>query len=546
MTAVVIGLTGQSAIAQWSLNGAEAYYNSGNVGVGTSNPAYTLDVRTANSRAIFAWAKAGSGTTYGVYGRSESTGGRGVVGYAASPTGTTIGVYGKAISPNGYAGYFSGNVGVSGWIGTKSEAPVELRSNDRPVLRLQWASNGALEGPNIIAGNELNNISDGVYGATIAGGGRNDDPNSITAEFGTVGGGFGNSAGEHAVVGGGHYNVASGHGAAINGGNLNNATATGAAIGGGYENNASGQQSTVAGGYVNTAGANWATVGGGEDNSATGIYSTISGGASNFATDNDCTVGGGVGNTAGNGGWNTTDSTHATVAGGSDNTAAAFAASVGGGKLNVASAWYSTVPGGHQNSASGTYSFAAGRRANAGHSGAFVWGDSTNADVLSSANNQFLARASGGVKFFNSAGVGVELAAGGNSWSAMCDRNLKTNITPIDPREVLAKLMTVPISQWNLISQDESIRHLGPMAQDFHAAFGLGEDNRRITQIDADGVALAAIQGLHQLVMEQLAQLRSKDEEIAALRANIGDLADRLARLESGLASIAVLNGTSP
>jgi hypothetical protein len=49
----------------------------------------------------------------------------------------------------------------------------------------------------------------------------------------------------------------------------------------------------------------------------------------------------------------------------------------------------------------------------------------------------------------------------------------------------------MPIQRWNMKSQDASIRHIGPMAQDFHAAFAVGEDNRHINSVDADGVALA-------------------------------------------------------
>ena len=61
------------------------------------------------------------------------------------------------------------------------------------------------------------------------------------------------------------------------------------------------------------------------------------------------------------------------------------------------------------------------------------------------------------------------------------------------------------IATWNWKSQDASIRHMGPMAQDFHAAFGLGETDKGISTMDADGVALAAaaIQGMHQELMER-------------------------------------------
>jgi hypothetical protein len=166
--------------------------------------------------------------------------------------------------------------------------------------------------------------------------------------------------------------------------------------------------------------------------------------------------------------------------------------------------------------AAGTYSFAGGRRAKANHNGCFVWGDSTDADVASSAGNQFIARASGGVSFYsNSAGTaGVALLPGGGSWGTISDRTLKENVTPVDGKDVLNRLMAMPMAEWNYKAQAPSIRHMGPMAQDFYEAFGLGEDDKHITTVDADGVALAAIQGLHELLNE-------KDERISTLEARI-------------------------
>ena len=64
------------------------------------------------------------------------------------------------------------------------------------------------------------------------------------------------------------------------------------------------------------------------------------------------------------------------------------------------------------------------------------------------------------------------------------------------PSEVLEQVARLPIATWNYLSQDRAIRHMGPMAQDLHAALGLGESDKHIATIDADGVALAAIQGL--------------------------------------------------
>src|SRR5439155_940659 len=70
---------------------------------------------------------------------------------------------------------------------------------------------------------------------------------------------------------------------------------------------------------------------------------------------------------------------------------------------------------------------------------------------------------------------GVSLQPGATAWSVASDRNLKENVAQVDAEGVLGRLASLPISTWNLKQQDASIRHMGPMAQDFRAAFGLGE-----------------------------------------------------------------------
>jgi hypothetical protein len=178
------------------------------------------------------------------------------------------------------------------------------------------------------------------------------------------------------------------------------------------------------------------------------------------------------------------------------------------------------------NNASGSYSFAAGFMANAAHQGAFVWGDSTSGSIYSTATNQFTVRASGGTRFFSNAGAttGVSLAPGGGSWSTLSDRNAKENFTAADGRQILERVAALPISLWNYRSQESSVRHIGPMAQDFAAAFGVGEDEKHITTVDESGVALAAIQGLNQKLE---AATKAKDEEIRGLKQRI----DRLEQL---------------
>ena len=303
------------------------------------------------------------------------------------------------------------------------------------------------------------------------------------------------------------------------GGNSVSGGAGGATIGGG------GQPGTI-----NRAMADFATVGGGEGNTASGLAATVGGGETNWASGFAATVGGGANNVAGNGSF-------ATVGGGIANTASGEHSTVGGGIANTASGTRATVPGGRDNAAAGDYSLAAGWHAKADHDGAFVWGDSTDAEIHSGNDDQFIVRANGGLWLgtvtttdpftptigsgvFISTSTGAYLSSGGD-WTNASDRNAKANVTPVNGEEVLARLGEVPITTWNYKSQAPSIRHIGPMAQDFHAAFGLGEDETHISTLDADGVALAAIQGLTQLVQEQEAQIADLEARLAALEGDM-------------------------
>jgi hypothetical protein len=101
------------------------------------------------------------------------------------------------------------------------------------------------------------------------------------------------------------------------------------------------------------------------------------------------------------------------------------------------------------------------------------------------------------------------------------DRTLKRDIEPVDERAVLATLAGVPMSTWSYTSDDPSVRHLGPMAQDFHAAFGLGNTDHAYDPIDAHGVAFAAIQALYEQVQEQNARIERLEQENGELRQDL-------------------------
>jgi hypothetical protein len=208
---------------------------------------------------------------------------------------------------------------------------------------------------------------------------------------------------------------------------------------------------------------------------------------------------------------------------------------VGGGDSNEATGNCATVPGGRNNSALGDYSFAAGRNATAEDNGTFVWADASENNIIVVGENRFVVRASGGVSLYTNStfSTGMYLAAGGSGWVAVSDRNMKTNIRPVDVKEVLNRLSRVPISQWSYKTQAPSIEHIGPMAQDFHQAFGLGEDEKGINTIDTDGVALAAIQGLYEIVKEKDVKIVAQQQRIDSQQEQITVLEARLAALEA-------------
>lgn len=195
---------------------------------------------------------------------------------------------------------------------------------------------------------------------------------------------------------------------------------------------------------------------------------------------------------------------------------------------------------GLQNSASGQFSVAIGKNARtANRQGSVVLGDGcagfSSDSVFPTANNQFVARGCGGVKFFTNQNLtsGVELAAGGSGWSAVSDRNRKENFLSLDGEDILARLRNVPVSSWNYRTQETSIRHMGPMAQDFHAAFGLGENELMINSIDIDGVNMAAVQALTDRTDALRAENEALRQENATQAAEIADLRARMERLEA-------------
>lgn len=112
----------------------------------------------------------------------------------------------------------------------------------------------------------------------------------------------------------------------------------------------------------------------------------------------------------------------------------------------------------------------------------------------------------------------------------MSDRELKRNIRPISTKTVLSTLADLPIATWSYVDDPNEAVHIGPMARDFSAAFGLGDSDRSIHPVDGNGVVMAAIQALH----DELEQVQRDNQrlkgELRRLRRTVQDQPDPAVR----------------
>jgi len=247
----------------------------------------------------------------------------------------------------------NGNAGTTpgtDFLGTTDLTRMTLRAGNFAFLSGELRSipnpNGGFPlraGPVVIAGSGGNSITSGVVGAAIGGGGGNNAAsinNRVSDDWGVVAGGGDNVAGNDAAP------TTDASFATVSGGSNNRATAAGSMVGGGVTNRSIGFATVVAGGFNSIASGQTATIAGGFGNQASGESSAV-----------------------------------------------------GGGVSNEASGQFATVPGGSGNSARAPNSMAAGKLANVRptDSGTFIWSDASLGGVLSTAPNQFLIRATGGV-----------------------------------------------------------------------------------------------------------------------------------------------------
>lgn len=153
----------------------------------------------------------------------------------------------------------------------------------------------------------------------------------------------------------------------------------------------------------------------------------------------------------------------------------------------------------------------------------------------------FVVRSPGGFRFITTATTdnpspspdslsstnGAILPAGASAWQALSDSNAKTDVSTIDHREVLKKVSGLPLSAWRY--KHESGRdHLGPMAQDFRAVFGLGFDDKHISTVDTDGVALSALKGLIEELRERKQRSAEQARRLTELKAELHTLTEKV------------------
>jgi len=173
---------------------------------------------------------------------------------------------------------------------------------------------------------------------------------------------------------------------------------------------------------------------------------------------------------------------------------------------------------GYRVTADADYAVAIGHRASAdNHSGVFVAGDESTTDSIEAvANNEFAARYAGGYRFRTNATLttGCNLPAGSGVFSCSSSRMLKERFAGVDGEDILARIRQIPVTTWSYIGENGAVRHLGPVAEDFRAAFGLGIDAQSIGLLDIDGVNFAAVKALEE-------RTRSLEAEVAELRRTV-------------------------
>ena len=532
-TGLVGFVKGQTFPGTGTITGVTTASGSGLSGGGTTGTLNLSLLKTCASGQLLQWngnawvcATAGTGTITGVTAGTDLTGG-------GTSGNVTLNLDTSKVPQLNAANTFTGNQAINGNLNASGSISGQT---------------GSFSGSTGIFGNILSVIQKGSgSGLTVASGGGAAVAATSSSGFGVFAEGSTGIAGIGPI--GGSF---SSNGTILQGTNLAQTVEFSVDSSGNLTTNGSINGALTLQGNVTDpcAGFVSANVIGGTGNIVnSGVTgATIGGGGSgNLVTDDFGTVGGGRQNEAGDNSGLTCDASFATVAGGLENTASGPASIVAGGELNTASGDHSTVAGGVNNTASGQvsfvaggagneaagdFSFAAGQNAVATDSGAFLWCASAGTQCGSAGTNSFEVAVYGPILFYDGPnGSGCNLSAGGGSWNCSSDRNLKDNIVPIDSRSVLERVARLPITQWKMKAEPAGRKHIGPMAQDFYAAFGLGDSDRYIALGDGQGVALAAVQALYQIVQEKDGQIRKLNQQLQSIRETDGQLKKQLQEL---------------
>ncbi len=277
-------------------------------------------------------------------------------------------------------------------------------------------------------------------------------------------------------------------------------------------------QSTTASGQNSTAMGQGTTASGGSS-TAMGL-NTIASGGSSTAMGQGATASGSYSTAMG---VNTIASAYETVAMGYDDTAS--------GPNSIAIGYETTASG------SGSTSMGSWVSTNS-EGGSYIIGDASTSTVTnSSAPNQMMMRFNGGYRLYSNSALtsGVYMNSGISGWTNISDRNKKQNFRPVDGEELLRKISMIPISEWSYKGTDPSVRYIGPMAQDFYAAFHLGgTDSLGINSISIDGVNMAAIQALEKRTSE-LQKASAKIAELEKQTSELQEAREKISALESSV-----------
>jgi hypothetical protein len=389
--------------------------------------------------------------------------------------------------------------------------------------------NSASSGYSVVAGGYYNAAS-GVA-TTIAGGYFN----SANVEYGTIGGGCFNAVNaDYATVGGGRQDTAKAcYGGVLSGWeNLagNSSSDTAAVVAGGRENRSEGRYTTIGGGYQNYVSSYCGTIGGGDQNQATSLGAFVGGGQGNVADGNCSVISGGRYNissgllsTVGGGFQNQSTGLYSTIGGGGDNLVSGLYGVVSGGRNHMIEADYAAIPGGREDTltADAECSMAFGREVYLDqpyhisffHGGEYSGRVGINRDDRDTVFYPLHIGTNG------ANGNGAYLTGGG-IWTDASSRTKKEDFQRLDGPEVLRKVEDLEVTRWKFKGTEE--RHIGPVAEDFHAEFECGPESSRdastsIAAMDLAGVSLVAIQELSRLVRDLQVENQELRERIEVL-----------------------------